>query len=372
MERKRNILLTPGPATTTDTVKMTQVISDICPREKEFKEVLLQIKKDLVKIVAGNENDYACVLFAGSGTCVMDATINSVISPGKKILIVSNGAYGKRLVKIAEAYNIDCVELGFEWGVMPDLTKIEEALQRDEKISYIAMIHHETTTGILNSVKEVGIIAKKFNCVFIVDTISSFAGIPINIKEYNIDFMMSTSNKCIQGMPGVSFVICKRQEIEKTRDYPKRSFYLNLYCQYEYLEKNGEMQFTAPVQTIYALRQAIKEYFEEGGENRYNRYTKNWKVLRQGLLDMGLKLFLKEEVESHLLTTILYPDNPNFDFEILHDQLYKKGFTIYPGKIGYKNTFRIANIGAIDYRDIENFLQNLREVLTQMNTIKGE
>ncbi|KPJ58686.1 MAG: hypothetical protein AMJ42_02825 [Deltaproteobacteria bacterium DG_8] len=363
---KRNILLSPGPATTTDRVKQAQIVPDICPREKEFGDVMREIRQDLVKI-AGGDTNYTSILFAGSGTSVMDATINSVVPPDKKILIINNGAYGERLVKIAEAYNISFVELKFEWGTKIELVKVKQILEESSNIACLAVIHHETSTGILNPIKEIGRIAKENDCVFIVDTISSFAGIPFSIKNCNIDFMMSTSNKCIQGMAGIAFVICRKDELEKTKDYPPRSFYLNLYSQYEYFEKKGQMRFTPPVQVLYALKQAIKEFFEETAPNRYERYTKSYKVLTDGLKEMGFKFLLKDDVEhSHLLTTILKPDDPNFDFSVLHDKLYSKGFTIYPGKLKDKNTFRIANIGAIDHLDIKKFSKELREVLGEM------
>lgn len=359
---KRNILLTPGPATTTNSVKYAQVVPDICPREKDFGKIMWQIREDLVKIVKGNEN-YTSILFAGSGTAVMEVCINSVLPPNKKIAIINNGAYGERMVKIAQVYQIPYVEVAFEWGKIPDLEKIKRILESDRDIAGLAMVHHETTTGILNPVKEIGNIAKGNNCLFIVDAISSFAGIPFDIKEYKIDFMFSTSNKCIQGMAGISFVICRKDELEKIKDYPTRSLYLNLYQQYDYFEKKGQMRFTAPVQIIYALQQAIKEYFEEGGENRYKRYAKNWKILRKGMKDLDFKFLLKEEEESRLLITVIEPRNPKYDFKKIHDFLYERGFTIYPGKIGRKNTFRLGNIGAIDSGDIKDFLIELKNVL---------
>ena len=362
---KRNILLNPGPASTTDSVKYAQVVPDICPREKEFGEIMLQIRKDLVKIIRGDEN-YTSILFAGSGTSVMDACVNSVVPPGRKIAVINNGAYGQRMVKMAKVYEIPCVELFFEWGKMPDLAIIRRTLEKDKDIACLAVVHHETTTGMLNPVRKIGDIAKENNSVFIVDAISSFAGVPIDIKNCQIDFMMSTSNKCIQGIAGVAFVICSQDELEKTKDYPKRSFYLNLYQQYDYFEKKGEMQFTPPVQVIYALRQAIKEYSQEGEEKRYRRYTENWKTLRDGLRKIGFSFLLKEKEESHLLTTVLEPRNPNFSFVKLHDLLYERGFTIYPGKMGQKKTFRLANMGAINYRDIEKFLVVLKDVLNEM------
>ncbi len=359
---KRNILLNPGPATTTDSVKRALVAPDICPREKEFCEVVREIRIDLVKIAHGDDS-YTCVLFAGSGTSVMDAAINSVTPPAKKIAIINNGAYGERMVKIAQAYNLDYVEIKYEFGAKINPSQVAEILKKDKDIACLAMVHHETTTGLLNPVKEIGKIVKENNCVFIVDTISSFAGIPIDIKDWQIDFMMSTSNKCIQGMAGVAFIICKKSELEKLKDYPRRSFYLNLYDQYLYFEKTGQSQFTPPVQILYALKQAIKEYFAEGGENRYQRYTENWKVLRQGLLDLGFKLFHEPEDESHILLTVYEPELPGYNFEAMHDYLYARGFTIYPGKIGNKNTFRLANMGEINTKDIKKFLKALASYL---------
>ena len=363
---KRNVLLNPGPATTTDTVKYAQIVPDICPREKEFGDVMRYINDNLIEIAGGNIEEEACVLFGGSGTAAMDATINSVVPPSKKILVINNGAYGERITKIAQAYNIGYVELKFEWDSLPDLIQIEQQLKDNPEISCVAMIHHETTTGLLNPIKEIGRLVKSYEKVFIVDTISSFAGVPIDIKEFNIDFMMSTSNKCIQGMAGVSFVICSKEQLKVIKEYPRRSFYLSLYDQYEYFTKNYQMRFTPPVQTLYALKKAIEEFLEEGYENRVKRYSNNWEILRKGIENIGLKVLTKSEEESKILITILYPKNQNFEFNKLHDKLFENGFTIYPGKVGKINSFRLSNMGAINEHDIKKFLFNLKNVLIEM------
>lgn len=359
----RNILLNPGPATTTDSVKYAQVVPDICPREKEFSDILAEIRMNLVKIAGGNNDNYTSVLFSGSGTAVMDAVINSVVPAQKKIAVIINGAYGERMIKIARAYNISCVEIKFSAGARINIDKIKKVLRNDKEIACLAVVHHETTSGILNPIGEIGDVAKKNNCVYIVDTISSFAGIPIDIKESGIDFMMSASNKCIQGMAGVAFIICKKDEIERIKNNPQRSFYLNLYNQYRHLEETGQFQFTPPVQTIYALRQAIKEYFAEGGDNRYKRYTENWKALRQGLGAMGFKFLLDAKDESHILLTVFEPGSENYSFDTMHDFLYERRFTVYPGKIGAKRTFRLANIGNIYPEDIKRFLALMKEYM---------
>ncbi len=364
---KRNILLNPGPATTTDTVKYSLVVPDICPREKEFSEILNHVRKDLVKI-AGGDDSYTSVLFSGSGTAVMDSVMNSVVPWGRKVAIIVNGEYGERFVKIARSYRIPYVPIEFRWGEDLDLERIEQVIQNDSSISCIALVHHETTTGILNPLDEVGELAKKYNCVYIVDAISSFAGIPIDIRESNADFLLSTSNKCIQGIAGLAFVICKKSALEAIKGFEKRSFYLDLYSQYSGIEETGQTPFTPPVQVVYALQQAINEYFEEGGSQRYFRYTENWNTLRSGLKELGFSLLLPEESESHILLTVIEPDDPHYSFEQMHDYLYQRGFTIYPGKIGPK-TFRLATMGAIYPRDIEDFLKVLGQYLKENSSL---
>lgn len=363
---KRNILLNPGPATTTDSVKDALVVPDICPREEDFVEVIQGIRRDLVSIVYGGD-DYTAVLFTGSGTAAMDVAINSVVPPGKKLAVIVNGAYGERFVKIASVYGIECVEIAFPLDKAVDTSEVERVLAGDPEIACVAMIHMETTTGILNPIEEIGAIAKKYEKIFIVDAMSSFAGIPIDVKKSSIQFLLSSSNKCIQGMAGLVFVICEKNALEKTTTYLPRSFYLNLFSQYAFLEKDGQMQFTPPVQIAYALAQAIKEYFDEGGKARYDRYTETWRTLREGLLELGFELFLDEKLESHLLITVMEPDNPNYSFKKMHDALYARGFTIYPGKVQKNRTFRLAILGDIDKGDIQLFLGALRETLDGIN-----
>lgn len=357
---KRNILLNPGPATTTDSVKQAQVVADICPREEEFCAILKGIRSDLVRI-AGGDSGHAAVLFSGSGTAVMDAVINSVVPPGRKLLVVVNGAYGERMANIAQAYRIPCVAVNFGWGEKIDYARVRQVLESGTGIGCVAMVHHETTTGMLNPLEEMGEICARSGQVFVVDAISSFAGIPFSVQECGIDFLISTSNKCLQGMAGLGFAVCRIGALERIRDYPPRSFYLDLSAEHLHVEQTGQPRFTPPVQTVYALKQAIREYFEEGGGNRYRRYTDSWRVLRRGLLDLGFELLLAEEDESHILLTVHEPERPGYDFAGMHDTLRERGFTIYPGKVGHRRTFRLAVMGAIYPSDIRDFLAALGE-----------
>ena len=357
---KRNILLNPGPATTTHSVKMAQVVPDICPREHEFGDLMEYVSTELTKIVA-NPKKYTTVLFGGSGTAVVEATISSVVPHNKTLLIVNNGAYGKRMCQIAQAYDMNYIEFQSSPIKPINLKKLKKVIKENKNISHLAVIHNETTTGLLNNLDDLGQIAKKYNLEFIVDAMSSYAAIPIDMKKQNIHYLLASSNKNIQGMAGVGFVIANSKSIEKLRNIKPRNFYLNLFAQYENFIKSHQMRFTPPVQTLYALKQAIIETKKEGIKNRYKRYSKSWKVLTDFLKENNLKYLVDDKYHTKIITSIFIPDG--VDFNDMHDFLFKKGFTIYPGKVADFNTFRVANIGEIDSEDMIDFLELFREYL---------
>lgn len=362
----RKILLNPGPATTTDTVKEALLVPDICPREKEFVQVLQQVRSDLVQIAGGRPDSHTCVLLAGSGTAAMDAVLNSVIPPEGGVVIINNGAYGQRFVDIARCYQLPFYDLHFPWGEWPDINRLRQILDEHPQISHLAMVHHETSTGLLNPLSEIAALAGEYQVSLIVDAISSLGGVPLQVREPQIDYLLSTSNKCLQGMAGLAWVICRREALEQSSRIPARSFYLNLYQQYRHFEANGQMQFTPPVQVVYALAQAIREFRQEGPEERYRRYRRNWETLMAGLQELGFRTLLPLERQSPLLTTVLEPADPQYNFDRLHDGLFERGFTIYPGKMQANATFRLANIGALVEEDIRAFLAALKEVLMEL------
>lgn len=363
MERK--ILLNPGPATTTDTVKYAQIVPDICPREKEFVDLMRGIREDLVRIVHGDE-EYTSVLFCGSGTLGMDVCLNSLLPANKKILIVNNGAYSARAKEICEYYQLPYINMSFPVDELPTLDEIERVLCENPDIAVVYSTHNETGTGILNPIREIGALAHKYHAIFIVDTTSTYAMRPIHIKEDNIDFCMASAQKGLMAMTGVSFVVGRRDIIEKSAEYPKRSYYCNLYMQYEYFEKHGEMHFTPPVQTIYAMKEALKEYFEEGEQAKWERHTRVCDALHEGVERLGFREVIKREWQSGLVVTVKYPDDENWDFERIHDYCYERGFTIYPGKINSADTFRLCALGAIDEKDILEFMKVLESGLKEM------
>ena len=352
---KRNILLNPGPSTTTDTVKYAQVVPDICPREKEFAGLMKGLREELVRIVHGDQEKYTSVLFCGSGTINIDVCINSLLPEGKKVLVINNGAYSTRAVEICEYYGLPHIDLKFPVDELPDLEVIEKTLKENPDIALVHTTHQETGTGILNPVREIGAICHKYGATFTVDTTSTYAMRPIDIEKDNIDFCMASAQKGLMAFTGLSFVVGNRALLEKSKDYPKRSYYCNLFLQYDCFEKTGEMHFTPPVQTIYATLTALKEYRAEGEIAKWERHTRVFDAICEGLDKLGFRQVIKEENRAGLVASAIYPDDENWSFEKVHDYCYERGFTIYPGKISTTNTFRLCALGAIDRKDIEDF-----------------
>lgn len=367
---KRNILLNPGPATTTDSVKMAQIVPDICPREKEFSSMMKKMRDDLVRIVHGDPNKYTAVLFCGSGTINIDICLNSLLPAEKKILIINNGAYSTRAAEICAYYNLPYIDLKFPVDELPDLDKIEAILKDNPDIALVHTTHNETGTGILNPIREIGALTHRYGAVFTVDTTSTYAMRPIDIEKENIDFCMASAQKGLMAMTGLSFIVGNTEIIQKSAVYPKRSYYCNLYLQYHFFETTGEMHFTPPVQTIYATRQALDEYFAEGEQAKWERHLSVFEAIHAGLDKLGFRDIIKRELQAGLVVSVKYPEDANWDFEKIHDYCYERGFTIYPGKISTQDTFRLCALGAITAQDIADFFvvfeQALREYHVQI------
>ena len=361
MNIKRNVLLNPGPATTTDTVKMAQVVPDICPREKEFASMMRQLRADLLRVAHAPAEKFTSVLFCGSGTINIDICLNSLLPDGKKVLVVNNGAYSSRAVEVCQYYGLPHIDLKSSVFDQPDLDQVKKALDENPDVAVVYTTHHETGTGILNPIREIGALAHQHGAIFVVDTTSSLGMIPFDMVQDNVDFCMASAQKGLMAMTGLSFIIGNEAEIRKSKDYPKRSYYCNLYLQYDFFERTGEMHFTPPVQTIYATMQALKEYFEVGETEKFARHHRVIEAIHQGLADMGLREVIRRDIQSGLVASVLYPDDANWDFERVHDYCYEHGFTIYPGKISTTNTFRLCSLGTIDTPDIEAFFKVLRD-----------
>ncbi|MFP3389472.1 2-aminoethylphosphonate aminotransferase [Brevibacillus sp. SIMBA_040] len=365
---KRNILLNPGPATTTASVKHAQVVPDICPREQEFGDVIEFVSTKLTQFIA-DPAQYVTVLFGSSGTAAVESILSSVIDQG--ILIINNGAYGKRMCEIADAYNLRYIEFQSSLTEPIDLQQLDTWIQQSAfACSHLAVVHHETTTGLLNDIASIGGLCKKYSMDFIVDAMSSYAAIPIHMKDMNISYLAASSNKNLQGMPGISFVIACTEKLKASREIKPKNYYLHLFSQYDYYSLHRQTRFTPPVQTFYALQQAIRELEVETVENRYARYVRSWETLVSGCNEMGLEYLVPEHSHAKLITAIKDPICSGYDFMEMHDFLYSNGYTIYPGKLANHHSFRVANIGDITYMDIENFLKLLAEYLKRIKYIQ--
>lgn len=351
---RREVLLNPGPSTTTESVKFSQVVPDICPREAEFGDLMSDIARDLTRFVA-DDGEFNTIFFGGSGTAADEAMVSSCVPPGGRLLVIDNGSYGARLATIARVYKIDMDVFKSSPYEALDLKKLESAISNGG-YSALAAVYHETTTGLLNPIGEICALAKAHGLITIVDAVSAYGGIPMDLKKLGIDFAAATSNKHIGGMAGLGFVVARIEELEKQRDWPMRAYYLNLYDQWKNFLETKQTRFTPPVQTIYALRQAILETKCETIEGRYKRFTDCWKILVSALDDLGLEMLVDRTLQSHFITAVKNPKNlPRYSFDEFHDMAKTLGFTIYPGKLGNIGTFRIANMGDITTAEMVRF-----------------
>ncbi|MGG7147490.1 2-aminoethylphosphonate--pyruvate transaminase [Clostridium butyricum] len=357
-------LLTPGPLTTTETVKK-EMLFDRCTWDDEYKSITQKIRKELLDIGNVNEEDYTAVLMQGSGTFAVESVITSTVGEKDKLLIIANGAYGERIGQIAEHISLNHVIYNNEYDEHPDMDKVKEILDKDTEITHIAMVHCETTTGILNPIEHLSVIAKEYNKTLIIDAMSSFGGIPIDIKALGIDYLISSANKCIQGVPGFGFVIAKKEKLEKCKGI-SRSLSLDLYDQYKGMDKDGKWRFTSPTHVVAAFSKALDELKEEGGvEGRYNRYKNNNLVLRKKLKEIGIESYIEEEKQSPIITTFAFPTDA-FSFNEFYSFIKERGFVIYPGKLTDVDTFRIGNIGEIYEEDINKLCEIIEEYVKGM------
>ncbi|MBP7402480.1 MAG: 2-aminoethylphosphonate aminotransferase [Clostridia bacterium] len=360
---KRNILLNPGPGTTTDSVKYAQVVPDICPREHEFGDLMEEIGRDLVRVVHGDPGEYESVLFCGSGTINIDACVSSLVPQDRKILIVGNGVYSKRAAEACRAYGIGYIALDLPTTRPADLNLIQAALEANPEVAVVYSCHHETVSGILNPMREIGTLAHRYGAIHVVDTTSTYAMIPIDVNTDQVDVLMASAQKGLMAMTGLSFVIGRTALFEQSKNYPVRSFYTNIYMQYESMKKKKEMRFTPPVQTVYALRQALIEYWQEGEAPKWDRHQRVWRAICDGVDALGFTTPIRREDQSRLVLSIDYPNDPRWDFTRIHDYCYERGYTIYPGNISGNPAFRLCAYGAIDEADIHRFFQVFKEAL---------
>jgi 2-aminoethylphosphonate-pyruvate transaminase len=358
-------LLTPGPLTTSRTVKLA-MLADWGSRDVEFRKIVGDIRKRILE-VANCDGRYECVIMQGSGTFAIEAALGS-LCPDKrrKTLVVANGAYGDRAAQILERIGRPYLKIDKGDSTVPTVEEVVTMLDADKSISHVWMAHCETTSGIVNPIEEIGQAVKLHDKVFMVDAMSSFGALPLHMVGQNIDVMVSSSNKCLEGVPGFSYVVVKRDLLEASAG-ACHSIVLDLFEQWRGLETNGQFRFTPPTHALVAFDQALKEHEQQGGvEGRGARYVRNAKALVTGMTEIGFSTLLPEGLAGPIIQTFLTPRDINFHFEQFYEALRVRGFTIYPGKLTKRPSFRIGTIGQIDERVIAAVLEAVREVMSEM------
>ena len=358
-------LLTPGPLTTSRTVKLA-MLADWGSRDVEFRKIVGDIRKRVLQL-ANCDGRYECVIMQGSGTFAIEAALGS-LCPDKrrKTLVVANGAYGDRAAQILERIGRPYFKIDKSDSTVPTVEEVVTMLDADKSISHVWMAHCETTSGIVNPIEEIGQAVKSHDKVFMVDAMSSFGALPLHMVGQNIDVMVSSSNKCLEGVPGFSYVVVKRDLLEASAG-ACHSVVLDLFEQWRGLETHGQFRFTPPTHALVAFDQALKEHEQQGGvEGRGARYARNAKALVAGMTEMGFSTLLQEGLAGPIIQTFLTPRDLNFHFEQFYEALRVRGFTIYPGKLTKRPSFRIGTIGQIDERVIAAALEAIREVMSEM------
>lgn len=353
------LLLTPGPLSTTATVRAA-MLQDSCTWDADYNQGVVEpIRRELVRLATGPEyeSDYSAVLLQGSGSYVVESVLGSAIGVDECLLIINNGAYGARMGEMARCLGLRHHELDCGETTRPEPAAIEAMLARHPEITHLAMVHCETTTGMLNPLEEVAALCQRRGIRLIVDAMSSFGGIPIDMGRLGIEFLISSANKCIQGVPGFGFVIARRAALAACAGRA-RSVSLDLHAQWQTMEQQGgKWRFTSPTHTVLAFAQALRELDEEGGiEARHQRYSENQRTLVAGMAALGFAPLLPEQWQSPIITAFYSPAHPDYRFADFYQRLKAQGFVIYPGKVSQADCFRIGNIGDVTPERVRGLL----------------
>lgn len=357
------ILLNPGPANTTATVRAALVMPDLCHREAEYFEMMRHCRAEITRL-AGCGNDWAAVLVTGSGTAAVEAAICSAVPSDRELLVVDNGVYGDRMLKIARAHGITAHAVRSDIFTPVSAKDVELALDGHPEVSHVAVVHHETTTGLLNPVAEIARVVHRLGRRLIVDAMSSLFGEPLDVAQEPLDYVTASANKCLQGVPGISFVLARRTALQALRGKAPRSVYLDLHAHFATQEQDNT-PFTPAVQVLHAMQQALAELAQEGVKHRVARYAENARVLREGLERLGLEILVAPNGRSNILTTFRLP--PGVAYDALHDALKRRGYIIYAGQGDLRTyAFRVANMGTLTPRDMATVVRAFADAFTEL------
>ena len=361
-------LLTPGPLTTSLSVKRA-MLRDLGSRDREFIAVTQRIREALLGLVDGH-GSHECVPLQGSGTFAVEAMIGTFVPTDGKLLILVNGAYGKRMARICEYLGRDHQIIETPEDRCIDVIGLDKALTADGNISHVAVVHCETTTGIINPLEAVADVVASHCRGLLVDAMSSFGAIPIDARRVSFDALAASSNKCLEGVPGVGFCIARRDALQKTQGNAP-SLCLDLHDQWHAMTSNNQWRFTPPTHCLLALDQALEELAEEGGvAGRGARYRANHRLLVEGMGRLGFETLLPDGLQAPIIVTFLSPADPRFDFGAFYERLRQRGFVIYPGKLTSADTFRVGCIGRLGAAEMTAALTAIGEVLEELGVAK--
>jgi 2-aminoethylphosphonate-pyruvate transaminase len=357
---KDKLLFTPGPLTTSRTVKEA-MLHDLGSRDTAFIETVRDVRRRLVEL-AGAAATHTAVIVQGSGTFGIEAVIGTAVPRGGRLLVVVNGAYGARMLQICKVAGIDATGIVFEEHVRPDAESVARAI--DGSFSHVAVVHCETTTGMINPVAEIAAAARARGCGVIVDAMSSFGAVPLDMAD--VDYLVSSANKCIEGVPGFAFALARIDAL-RAAEGRARSLTLDLHAQWRGLEESGQFRFTPPTHALLAFHQALRELEAEGGvAGRAARYRKNRDVVLAGMRALGVVPYLAPELAGYIITSFRYPEHPAFSFPAFYEKLSARGFVIYPGKVSRTDCFRIGHIGRLSADDSAALVAAAGAVLAEM------
>ena len=357
-------LLTPGPLTTSMTTKEA-MLHDWGSRDKKFIDLNSSIRESLVKLIDGEDN-YQCVPMQGSGTFAVESMVSSLTSKDSKILILINGAYGQRMKKMCTYLNRDFIEYEVAEHEVHELIKIEELIDNND-LTHVFTVYCETTSGILNPIEDIAKLVESKKLSLFIDAMSAFGALPLSAKNVSFDAVAASSNKCLEGVPGVGFILVKNNFIQNAKGN-SHSLSLDLYDQWQAMEKNKQWRFTPPTHVLAAFNQAIKEHEKEGGvQGRYNRYKNNCDIICNGMKELGFEQLLPENLQAPIIITFKQPNDSNFNFDKFYNALSDKNFLIYPGKLTVAETFRIGCIGDLNENDMKETLSAIKEVIQELD-----
>ena len=363
------LLLTPGPLTTSVAVKQAMV-HDWGSRDQGFIAINKMVLEKIVEL-AGGEGTHVTVPMQGSGTFAVEAMITSFVPRTGKLLVLINGAYGHRAKKIAEIAGRAAVSYETPEDTPPDLEKLDELLAGDKAITHVFAVHCETTSGVLNPIAETAALVARHGRRLLVDSMSAFGALELDARTVSYDAMASSSNKCLEGVPGLGFVVCRKAALAECKGNAT-TLVLDLFEQAEGFARTGQYRFTPPIHVIVALGKAIEEHAAEGGvAGRGRRYAENAKVLIDGMRAMGFRTLLPDALQAPIIVTFHMPTDPKFVFQRFYDGLKDRGYVIYPGKLTVADSFRIGCIGRLYPKDMRGALAAVRDVLDEMRVSNG-